>query len=87
MNALLKEWNPAAVDNLQKEMGSFRNRALCGGYAVDQWVGRNTRPHGDIDVGVFRSELRDCLAAYWTRARIPVLPAGNTYGVGWRGGA
>src|SRR6266480_1287976 len=43
-NVLPTEWNPIAVGNLQKELGSFRNWTLCGGYSVDHWAGRNTRP-------------------------------------------
>jgi len=27
--------------------------ALCGGWAVDAWLGRITREHGDVDVTVF----------------------------------
>jgi hypothetical protein len=63
MKALPTEWRPVAVANLQKELGSFRNWVLCGGYSIDKWAGQNTRPHGDIDVGVFRTELRQCLEA------------------------
>ena len=25
---------------------------MCGGYAVDAWIGRETRDHGDLDVSV-----------------------------------
>jgi hypothetical protein len=27
--------------------------ALCGGWAVDAWLGRVTREHGDVDVAIF----------------------------------
>lgn len=27
--------------------------ALCGGWAVDAWLGRETREHGDVDLSVF----------------------------------
>lgn len=27
--------------------------ALCGGWAVDAWLGRQTREHGDVDIAVF----------------------------------
>ena len=78
------EWNPVAVGNLQKELGSFRNWTLCGGYSVDQWAGRNTRPHGDIDVGVFRSELRECLGAIG-RGRVYLCSPTGTH-TAWEGG-
>jgi hypothetical protein len=32
---------------------------LAGGYAVEQFVGRSIRPHGDIDVVVFREDQID----------------------------
>src|SRR5438552_5325066 len=55
------DWKPIAVKNLQTELGTFRNWTLCGGYSIDRWVGRKTRSHADTDIGVFRSELRECL--------------------------
>jgi len=30
--------------------------ALCGGWAVDAWLGRTTREHGDIDFSVFAQD-------------------------------
>jgi hypothetical protein len=30
--------------------------ALCGGWAVDAWLGRVTRTHEDIDIAVFRDD-------------------------------
>jgi hypothetical protein len=32
--------------------------SLCGGWAVDAWVGRQTRDHNDVDVAVFRDDER-----------------------------
>lgn len=32
--------------------------ALCGGWAVDAWLGRVTREHQDIDIAVFLDEQR-----------------------------
>jgi hypothetical protein len=32
--------------------------SLCGGWAVDAWLGRVTREHGDIDVSVFADDQR-----------------------------
>jgi len=42
--------------------------ALCGGWAIDSWLGRVTRPHEDLDIAVFLDEQRlfyDELAADW----------------------
>ena len=30
---------------------------VCGGWAVDLWLGRSTRAHADFDVGCWRAEL------------------------------
>lgn len=32
--------------------------ALCGGWAVDAWLGRHTREHGDVDIIVFEDDQR-----------------------------
>lgn len=29
---------------------------LCGGWAVDAWLGRQTRDHGDVDIAVFHHD-------------------------------
>jgi hypothetical protein len=40
-------------------MSGFHQKwALCGGWAVDAWLGRQTREHGDIDVFVFEAAQR-----------------------------
>lgn len=40
-------------------MSTFsRPWALCGGWAVDAWLGRVTREHGDIDITVFHDDQR-----------------------------
>jgi hypothetical protein len=31
---------------------------LCGGWAVDAWLGRQTRDHGDVDIAVFQHDQR-----------------------------
>ena len=42
--------------------------ALCGGWAVDAWLGYETRDHADVDVAVFEDDqaaLFDHLANNW----------------------
>lgn len=40
-------------------MSTFRSWwALCGGWAVDAWLGQQTRGHEDTDVTVFREDQR-----------------------------
>ena len=40
-------------------MGSFRGTwFVIGGWAVDAWLGRQSRRHRDVDIGVFRDDER-----------------------------
>jgi len=51
--------------------------SLCGGWAVDAWLGRQTREHGDIDVSVFAEHqhaLFDHLAGWQLLAHSPDAP-------------
>lgn len=41
--------------------------ALCGGWAVDAWLGRETREHCDVDLSVFHDE-QSTVYTYLTRA-------------------
>jgi hypothetical protein len=36
---------------------------IAGGWAVDLHAGAQTRPHGDLDVGILRRDVREVLAA------------------------
>jgi hypothetical protein len=38
--------------------GFSRPWFLCGGWAVDAWLGRKTREHGDVDITVFHEDQR-----------------------------
>lgn len=55
------EWRTLALSAIQDEIPGFESWVLCGGYSVALWTGVDTRPHGDVDIGVFRSELAECL--------------------------
>lgn len=45
---------PEAVAPIVELMSSYPAPwALCGGWAVDAWLGRRTREHGDVDIAVF----------------------------------
>jgi len=63
MNSLPTEWRPLAVEALKAELAGFDGWVLCGGYSVARITGRDSRPHGDIDIGVFQSQLAACLEA------------------------
>jgi hypothetical protein len=77
-------WRPVKVPGLQKELGTFRDWVLCGGHSVALLAGRDTRRHGDIDIGVFRSQLRRCLRALGQER---VFLCRNGTHVAWRGTA
>jgi hypothetical protein len=60
--------------------------ALCGGWAVDAWLGGQTRDHGDIDISVFiqdQQALVEHLPGWQLLAHGSDLPAGN--GEWWDG--
>jgi hypothetical protein len=55
--------------------------SLCGGWAVDAWLGRQSRAHGDIDVSVFHDEQRkifEHLAGWHLIAHDPNVPGDTT---------
>lgn len=59
-------WAPLSVaEVVERFAGAPFAWGLAGGYAVEQFVGRPLRPHGDIDVVVFRDE--QLLAQRWLR--------------------
>jgi aminoglycoside 6'-N-acetyltransferase I len=78
-------WKPLAVSELPEQFGSFNEWFLCGGVSVDVIVGRQIRPHADIDVGVFRSQLSECLQAIGKERVFLCQPPGTH--VSWDGGA
>jgi hypothetical protein len=50
---------PEAVARVAALMAGFpATWSLCGGWAVDAWLGRETREHGDVDVSVFADDQR-----------------------------
>lgn len=49
---------PAPVARVADGMATYRGDwSICGGWAVDAWLGRLTRDHGDVDIAVFQDEL------------------------------
>jgi hypothetical protein len=61
--------------------------ALCGGWAVDAWLGRQTRDHGDADFAVFdQRALFDCLIGDWELVAHDPNVAGDTMEP-WKGRA
>ncbi|MGF1655860.1 MAG: hypothetical protein ACFCU3_02665 [Verrucomicrobiales bacterium] len=63
MNTIPEEWRPVAPSDLQQEMPGFEDWVLCGGHSVALFVGKDSRDHGDVDIGIFRSQAVTCLEA------------------------
>jgi hypothetical protein len=63
----LTNWMPLEPQEIQRLLGTFDRWCLCGGKSIDVLVGRNSREHGDTDIGVFRSDLVTCLSAIGRR--------------------
>jgi hypothetical protein len=48
---------PAHVAQVAEAMSHYPGHwALCGGWAVDAWLGRVTREHGDVDISILADE-------------------------------
>ena len=73
---------PEAVARVAELMSSYpRPWALCGGWAIDAWLGRISRDHGDVDVSVFDADhqpLVDHLAGWQLIAHTSVVDDTST---------
>ena len=50
---------PETLARVADLMSAFRPKwSLCGGWAADAWLGRQTRDHADIDIAVFQDDQR-----------------------------
>lgn len=50
-------WTPQQV--LERLRGCGARWAIAGGWALDLWLGRCTRPHGDIEIAIAGSALSE----------------------------
>jgi hypothetical protein len=57
----LSKWEPVELPEIKTHVGNHANWFLCGGYSIDLFVGRQTRSHSDVDIGIYRSEIEDAL--------------------------
>jgi len=62
----IRDDDAAQLDRAAEVMKDLRGRwGVCGGWAIDLFLGRQTRPHADIDIAILRDDqglLRECLA-------------------------
>ena len=50
---------PEPLARIADLMSTFRPWwSLCGGWAVDAWIGRQTREHADVDISVFQDDYQ-----------------------------
>ncbi len=50
---------PEPLARVADLMSTFRPWwSLCGGWAVDAWIGHQTRDHADVDISVFQDDQR-----------------------------
>lgn len=83
MPSLPQTWSPLPVSALPAELAGFDRWVLCGGYSVAILTGADTRSHGDTDIGVFRSDLENCLRVLGL-SRVYLCRSGTH--VAWDGG-
>jgi len=79
------DWRPVALQELQRHLGGFTDWTLCGGCSLDLILGRQIRPHLDIDIGVFRSQLTACLRSIGKEQIFLCSPPGRQ--TAWDGAA
>jgi hypothetical protein len=79
------DWKPVAIQEVQLHLGKFTDWILCGGCSLDVILGKQIRPHGDVDIGVFRSQLEACLRSIGTEQVFLCSPPGGK--VVWDGSA
>lgn len=73
---------PEPVTRLAELMSSYPAPwSVCGGWAVDAWLGRISRDHGDVDLSAFdadHQQLVDHLAGWQLIAHNSVVDDGST---------
>lgn len=56
------EWNPFTLAELEDVLEDNSNWFLDGGHSLDVFLGRKTRDHADIDIGVFSTDTKQLLS-------------------------
>ncbi|PCJ56293.1 MAG: hypothetical protein COA79_19180 [Planctomycetota bacterium] len=77
MNSIPTNWKPIDISEIQSNLKDFKKWALAGGHSIDWFLNKNTREHADIDIGVFREDLFDCLTAIGRKRVYLCSPPGS----------
>ncbi len=56
-------WSGLRPPDVARLLGSVRDWWVAGGWAVDLWLGEETRPHDDFDIGCRRGDADAVLSA------------------------
>jgi hypothetical protein len=76
----LGSWEPFTVDKVAAVMGTTDAVWwLSGGQALDRFVGRVTRAHGDIDVSIRRGDLARTAERLGDRLELKIASGGRLY--------
>lgn len=67
-------WKPFDLNEIQEVLNGFDRWFLDGGLSLDHFLGRSTRSHSDIDIGVL-SEDKDDLLSILLKRKFHVLDA------------
>lgn len=55
--AALDDWRPLSIEQATRLLSSLgRPWWIAGGWAIDLFLGRTTRPHGDVDIAMLRGD-------------------------------
>ena len=82
MTKLPSTWKPLEISSIQEICKEFKDWVLCGGHSVAFIAEKDTRQHGDTDIGVFRSQVEECLSAI---GREKIYLCQNGVHVAWDG--
>lgn len=69
-------WSPAQVATALKD--STPSWCIVGGWAIDLWLGRNTRAHGDVEIAAPRNDFVSLRRAFEPRYQLYAAGDGET---------
>ena len=58
-------WSYLSPPQVHVMLEDFTGWWMCGGWSLDLWLGRVTRPHGDTDIGCLRADVDRLCRHLW----------------------